>query len=135
MTEKDDLRIQAAKALGWHSFGYRAEDTEQERELIGVSPNHMLEIVPNPLDNPDHCEALLVATTNRGWVIISGGSKRAGEGTTYYSGFSHDDRRAYPHGFSDNPDPRAAYREAVTRACVAAYEAEIHASTESVIRG
>lgn len=118
MTEekKTDLRIRSAKVVGL--------EVAEMRPFVGVVFRRMdgtgVEIRWNPLDNPADCEALLVATLERGWRLCSHGSARYLQlRFTPLIG-----QEIHVEGNSREPDPRAAFREAVTRACVAAWESE-----------
>lgn len=119
--EKTELRIRAWYALGsgeeipptdWEGWGTVSQNTYQEAVAS----------LPDPLTNAEDCEALLVATLSREsvWRFDLPLACHAWEGDARKS-IVHMNHGMFS---SDNPDPTAAYRESVTRACVAAWEAE-----------
>lgn len=127
--EKTQLRIKAAKAVGFLSgnFGYREESPDV---LVGVSAKQVIEEVPNPLESDADCNALLVATMARRWNVDGIFLRESKKDNNEY-GWSANVRivHAKYNGIaymSDEPidDKQAAYREAVTCVCVAAWEAE-----------
>lgn len=127
--ERTELLIRVARALGWQ--------VKEKGNLVGfVRPDGWRTIkardtlmtagdIPNPLENPADCEALLVVIQRRGWSINHAlFSPQLDEYGITLRGLTDNNARKLVTGGSKNPDPIVAYRESVTLAAVRAWEAE-----------
>jgi hypothetical protein len=149
--EKTELRIKAAKAMGYKWYRRVSFDGQDRRILLhsdseysegikrglfvecdeSIAPyGDFLREAPNPLESDADCNALLIATIkhfakkDRGfklWHEIFRGLFWVR--TEIENEPPNGDCREFDFN-SDNPDLLAAYRECVTLACVAAWEAE-----------
>lgn len=147
--EKTELRIKAARVLcliepcekDWLLIRHKGTPYERKFKTSHAKTEEeahleLLAWLPHPLGIDADCNALLVATLDKRCSVLPGIQPTEGDsmGAWRFAIDGHHEGvyiclKSHRGGieidrWSENPDRHAAYREAVTRACVAAWEAE-----------